>query len=256
MRHALLLLACPLIVAPAAAVVDLRDHPHPPRPLPTLAAAEPRDEAFFPGCELMASRRVLNDLLQTAEVLHNEAVQFDGDARELWMQFRNAVPSAMGGGVQGGGAVEMQQANIFALHSAGQSLNERGHALLAKLEDADKRWWKLWKRLDAEDKAGRDGRTLKPELLKYKSLLESLAGEYNGLDGAIKQNHGTYDFVRPMAADFLTKRSGGVVALRSPWHWTYAQSGRPRPEMRYPFAERYSAYYDESHESLRTRRRR
>lgn len=201
----------------------------------------------------MASRRVLNDLLQNAEVLHNEAVQFDGDARDVWMRFRNAVPSAMGGGVQGGGAVEIQQASVFSLHSAGQALDERGHALLAKLEAADKQWWRLWKKLDAEDKAGRDGHALKPELAKYKSLLESLAGEYNGLNGAIKQNHGTYDFVRPMAADFLAKRSGGAVALRAPWHWTYSQSGRPRPDMRYPFAERYGAYYDESHSSLRTR---
>ena len=251
MRIAATLIA--VAALPAAAVpVDLRVL-HDPAPARAESASAVdsiplNDGPYFPGCEIMATRQVINELLALGEVLQNEAWNLDHDALELWTQWQAYAPVPANAPSE-----EMRRSEVFGLHGQARALNERASALMSRLQKVDAEWWRHWKALDAAAKAGRDGRELKERLDKFKGRLEATAAESNAVDAALRQAHGQYDFVRPLAVEHMTSRRKEAPVLRQPWHWNYVLSGRPRPDMRYDYAVRYDHHYEESHDWLRTK---
>ncbi len=257
-----------LAVAAGAVPVDLRtldSYPSSQAPAPRTDSIPVNDGPYFPGCEIMATRQVINELLAIVEVLQNEAWNLEHDALELWTQWRVFVPAPSGGGaafalgpsgtpLPGPGAEDMRQSEIFGLYGQARALNGRGSGLMTRLRKLDAEWWTHWKILDAAAKSGRDGRELKPRMAAFKAKLEAAVSESNAVDAGVRQAQAQYDFTRPLALEQLSRR-GANPALRQPWHWNYVLSGRPRPDMRYDFAARYELHYEESHEWLRTQRK-
>jgi hypothetical protein len=246
------LLAAALLAAPASAVpVDLRTlESRPPSATPAdfPTRSLPHNAGpYFPGCEIMASREVINELLAISEVHQNEALNLDRDALDLWNQWRNAVGQAAPG------RDEARQIDAFNLHQAARLTDSRAREVMGKLEKADAAWWKLWRALDAAAKAGKDGSDMKPALEKFKARLSSLAADSNSVDAAIRSAQAQYDFTRPAVLEALESRGVAQGSLRQPWHWNYAQTGRPRPDLRYDFDSSYERKYDASHEWLRTK---
>jgi len=215
-----------------------------------LAAPQPEySEDYLPGNEVMASRTVLNDLLHLAEILQNEARNLDVDTAEFWSQWRAVMPVPQLGA---SAAEEGRRNEVFALMNAGRLQNTRSHLLIERLRKAEAQWWRIWRFSDAEATARRDGLSVRPQLDKFKAHLETLAGESNALDAGIRLVQGQYDFTRSLSLDLLTSARPGNPVLRQPWHWNYALSGIPRPDMTYDYATRYAEHYDESIESLRS----
>lgn len=246
------LLAAALLAVPASAVpVDLRtleNRPPAATPADFPTRALPHNAGpYFPGCEIMASREVINELLAISEVHQNESLNLDRDALELWNQWRNAVGQAAPG------RDEARQIDAFNLHQAARLADGRARELMGKLEKADAAWWKLWRALDAAAKVGRDGADMKPALEKFKARLAALASDSNALDAAIRSAQAQYDFTRPAVLDSLEARGLAPGSLRQPWHWNYALTGRPRPDLRYDFDASYERKYEASHEWLRTK---
>lgn len=245
-------LAAVLLAVPAAAVpVDLRtleSRPSVATPADFPTRSLPHNAGpYYPGCEIMATREVINELLALAEVLQNEALNLDRDALELWNQWRNAVGQAAPG------RDEARQIDAFNLHQAARLTDARARELMDKLEKADAAWWKLWRALDAAAKAGRDGADMKPALAEFKARLAGLASDSNALDSAIRSAQGQYDFTRPAVLERLESRGLAAGSVRQPWHWNYALTGRPRPDLRYDFDASYERKYDASHEWLRAK---
>lgn len=243
----------------SAVPVDLRDTIRPSAsPGPLFSPPRPNEDPYSPGCEIMATRLVINDLLATGEVLQHESRQLDHDALDLWTQWRVFVPAPSGfvapGAPGGAGPEEARQMEIFGLHTNARNLAARLQGLMRKLEKSETDWWKRWKELDAAAKGSGDAAHMKPKIEAFKKSLEALAAESNALDDSLRAAQNQYDFIRPMAVDHLTSRRGATPSLRQPWHWSYAQSGQPRPDMRYDFAARYERHYQESHEWLRVKR--
>ncbi|UPT75679.1 MAG: hypothetical protein M0D55_08410 [Elusimicrobiota bacterium] len=207
----------------------------------------------------MTTRLVINDLLAIVEVLQHEGRQLDLDAVDLWTQWRAIVPAPSGvvAGVPGVvGPEEARQMEIFGLHTTARNLSSRLQGLMRKLEKGEADWWKRWKELDAAAKGDGDAAVLRPKIEALKNRLEALSAESNALDDSLRAAQNQYDFVRPLAVEHLLTRRGASLNLRQPWHWNYALSGNPRPDMRYDFNARYEQHYEESLEWLRVRRAR
>lgn len=241
-----------LLSASAGAVpVDMRILPSGYAPSARAAAPPPQsDEAYFAGGEIMAGRMTLNDLIHIAEVLHNEARKFDSDASDLWTQWLAAGPGLQ---LSPSPAEEMRRTEAFAVMSAGRMQYSHAQRLIDRLGKADAQWWRIWRQLDAEATARRDGSAVRPQLDKFRTQLESLARESNALDAGIRQVQGQYDFARPMMLEHLMRARSMSPVLRPAWHWNYALSNRPRPDLSYDYVERHEAHYEESLGSLRAR---
>lgn len=237
-----------LAVRAGATPVDMRIIT--PVSSPIAPAARPAsDSAYFPGNEIMAARTVLNDLLQIAEVLQSEARNLEADTSELWAQWRALMPAPQMGAPP---AEEMRRGEVFGVMNAGRLQNANAHRLIERLSKAERQWWGLWRLLDAEATARRDGSIARPQLDTFKARLETLAGESNALDGGIRQVQGQYDFVRPMMLEHLARVVPTSPALRPAWHWNYALNNNPRPDMSYDYVSKYDDHYTESFEFLRT----
>ncbi len=247
-----LLIALLSISVPAFAVpVDLRtlaSSASPARHADSPTRTLPHNSGpYYPGCEILSSREVINEILALGEVLQNEAMNLDLDALDLWSQWRNTFGQAVAG------RDEARQVDAFNLHQAARQALRRSRELMLKLENADATWWKHWRALDAAAKAGRDGSDMRPQLDKFKTRLASIAADSNALDAAIRAAQAQYDFTRPALLERL--EAGGLPpgSLRQPWHWNYLLAGRPRPDLRYDFEDSYDKHYEASHARLRTR---
>ena len=195
----------------------------------------------------MATRMTLNDLLQIAEVLQNEARHLDADASEVWTQWRAVMPGPQIGALP---AEDMRRTEVFGVMNAGRRQNTNAHRLITHLRKAEAQWWDIWNLLDAEATGQRDGSRARPMLEKFKARIETLAGESNTLDAGIRQVQAQYDFVRPMMLDHLTSTLKMSPALRPAWHWNYALNNYPRPDLSYDYAHKYEEHYEESRASL------
>ena len=238
-----------LAVSAGAVPVDLRIMPA-AAPPPARAEGPPPDydDAYLPGSEIMATRMVLNDLLLIAEILQNEARNLDADTAELWAQWRAVMPGPQIGAPP---AEDMRRTEAFGIMNAGRLQNANAHRLIDRLRKAEAQWWDIWRLLDDEATARRDGSRARPRLDKFKARLAALAGESNALDAGIRQVQGQYDFVRPMMLEHLARTLSMSPALRPAWHWNYAFSNRPRPDLGYDYTAKHEAHYAESSDSLR-----
>ena len=245
---ALLGLAIP---ASMATPVDTRSLPPVHAPTASTSAAKPAGTAFLPGHEMMATRSVLNDLLQIAEILQNEARNLEADAADIWTQWRNVAPPLQTGSTPN---EEMWHNDVFAVYSAGRLTNERAHRLLESLRLAESEWWEHWHELDAEASAGRDGVSARPKLEKFKATLAGIAGESNALNSSVRGGQGQYDLIRPRLLEYMTRTNSTRPVFRTAWHWGYVQSGVPRPDMAYDYPSKFSRHYAESLKYLRSNR--
>lgn len=228
----------------------------PVRALRPSAAESSRNYYEMPGCALLTTRKVLNDLTYIDQILSNEVSYLESDAGRLYQSLQSYSQSLnvdwgsySKKGVRGRSGYEEIRGYLWETYEAVKRLagtmrsaSERGRRL-------EKEWWAIRKL--SEKKAD-------TRLNRLKKSLDKLAGKLNSINGKAPSLQSQLDSSRAYYLQYMNGLgpevfdSEEVVDIPSPWHWTYRDSQTPRPDMEYAFAQTYEDYFDLSHKELHT----
>lgn len=214
--------------------------------------------ASMPGCALLASRKVLNDLIYRDQMLSNEVSYLLADAQYLYDSLRDYGegfstewdPDTKGG-ITSKARYDDQKGDVWNLYSGVTILSDEMNAVSDEARKLEKSWWSIRKAIKKELSRGGFGVKASARLDRLKKRLRSLASRLNNIDARVPGKQYGLDYTRSYYLQYINRIAPNeVINLPDPWHWYYRTSETPRPDLEYDFDNSYQEYWDMSHDEL------
>lgn len=213
----------------------------------------------FPGCELLSTRNVINDLSARTQILRGEISYLQRDAQTMYEEWQGITgagyaPAASNTSLASGRrSLRSESASAWRLYTRVNRLVESMKTAFVELQKHESSWWKLREALQEEAEAdGNVQNTVRSFDVLKKGLSRSVE-RVKTIDAETERLQEEFDYVQPEVYASLAKEFPAAnVVPYEPWHRQYEQQRIPRPRLRYDFEDVYARYMREAHEALHT----